>query len=372
MKVGSLCSGYGGLDMAVCDVLDARVAWHAELDPAASRILAHHWPDQPNHGDIKRIDWTAIEPVDVLTAGYPCQPFSHAGKRKGVDDERHLWPAVREAIRGLRPRLTVLENVAGHRSMGFDRVLGDMAEDGLHARWVSVRASDVGAAHRRERLFIVAHPADADLTGWEGREPAPRRDLPAGGDRRALTLLPTARTTDHYGAGLHGDGGLDLRTAISLLPTPKASDGPNGGPGMRNGKGTPDALPGVVALLPTPRAQNGEPRNSVVWERPADQPQNLENALAHALTSWGQYAPAIARWEHILGRPAPAPTEPTGKHGRARLSRRFTEWHMGLPDGWVTAVDDLSYSDTLKALGNGVVPLQAAYALRWLLAMDQR
>ena len=168
MKIGSLFAGYGGLDMAVEQVFpNARPAWFCEWDDAPSKILAHHWPDVPNHRDVTAVDWSQVEPVDVLTGGYPCQPFSAAGRREGTNDERHLWPYVREAVRVLRPRYVVLENVAGHRSLGFDRVLGDMAEDRMHVWWTSVRASDVGAPHHRERLFILATPAD---TSDDGRE----------------------------------------------------------------------------------------------------------------------------------------------------------------------------------------------------------
>lgn len=169
LTTGCLFSGYAGLSMAVNAYFGSRTAWFSEYDAAPSKILAHHWPDIPNHGDITTIDWSQVEPVDILTGGYPCQPFSAAGRRQGTNDERHLWPYVREAIRHLRPRYTLLENVAGHRSLGFDRVLGDLAEDGLHAQWCSVRASDVGACHRRERLFILATPADAERGGWDGR-----------------------------------------------------------------------------------------------------------------------------------------------------------------------------------------------------------
>ena len=124
MRIGSLFSGYGGLDMAVEAVFpDARPAWFCEWDDAPSKILAHHWPDVPNYRDVTAVDWSAVEPVDIITGGYPCQPFSAAGRRKGTDDDRHLWPYVREAVRVLRPRYVVLENVAGHRSLGFDRVL---------------------------------------------------------------------------------------------------------------------------------------------------------------------------------------------------------------------------------------------------------
>jgi DNA (cytosine-5)-methyltransferase 1 len=166
LRIGSLCSGYGGLDLAVEAVFDARTAWFCEYDRDPSAILAHHWPDVPNHGDVKETDWSQVEPVDILTAGYPCQPFSHAGKRKGHDDPRHLWPDVARAIGALRPRLVVLENVRGHVSLGLDAVIGDLSALGYDARWGVVRAADAGAPHGRARIFIVAEPADSDGIRW--------------------------------------------------------------------------------------------------------------------------------------------------------------------------------------------------------------
>lgn len=161
-RIGSLFSGYAGLDQAVESFFDAEVAWFVEYEDAPSRILAHHYPGVPNHGDVTTLDWSTVEPVDILTGGYPCQPFSQNGRRKGTEDDRHLWPYVREAIRRLRPKYTILENVRGHRSLGFDRVLGDMAEDGLHARWTSLRAADAGAPHHRERVFILVADPNRD------------------------------------------------------------------------------------------------------------------------------------------------------------------------------------------------------------------
>ena len=104
MKVGSLFSGYGGLDLAVTSVLGGEVAWHVEIDKAASRILAHHWPDVPNLGDISAVDWTTVEPVDVLTGGFPCQDVSHAGKRAGIapGTRSGLWSEFARAIQALR------------------------------------------------------------------------------------------------------------------------------------------------------------------------------------------------------------------------------------------------------------------------------
>jgi DNA (cytosine-5)-methyltransferase 1 len=155
MRVGSLCTGYGGLDMAVERVLGGEMVWYSEFEKHPSTLLSARYPGVPNLGDLAQIDWHSVPAIDILTGGYPCQPFSVAGKKLGENDSRHLWPYLREAIRILRPRITILENVANHRRIGFDRVLGDCAEDGLHVRWTSVRASDVGAPHKRERLFFA-------------------------------------------------------------------------------------------------------------------------------------------------------------------------------------------------------------------------
>jgi DNA (cytosine-5)-methyltransferase 1 len=162
MKIGSLCTGYGGLDMAVEAYFGAYTVWCAEYDKYASELIEENF-GYLNHGDISKIDWSSVEPIDILTAGYPCQPFSEAGKRKGINDERHIWPHIKEAVRVLRPRFIVLENVRGHLSLGFDRVLGDLTELGYDARWKVVRASEVGAPHNRARVFIVAYTRDE---GW--------------------------------------------------------------------------------------------------------------------------------------------------------------------------------------------------------------
>lgn len=193
-----------------------------------------------------------------------------------------------------------------------------------------------------------------------------------------------------------------LETGGTLMPTPRASDGSHGGPGQRDSRGglalpsaahslmpTPTTQPETgngharnlgreaKGLIPTPRAQNGETRNNNIRSRPAGEPQNIENALAVTVpqdqaqdVNWGPYLTAIRRWEQIVGRAAPAPTEPTGRDGRHRLSAYFVEWMMGLPAGWVTGLigheDEerrITRNEALKALGNGVVPAQAAAAL---------
>lgn len=329
-RLGSLCSGYGGLDLAALAVFGGQLAWHAELDPDAATVLAHRFPGTPNLGDITALDWSAVAPIDVLTAGYPCQPFSTAGQRKGEGDERHLWPHIARAVRLLRPRLVILENVAGHLSLGFGTVLGELAALGLDAEWLVCKASDLGAAHERARLFVLAWPADTPRLGRrQGPVPAqPPGEPGQPGHPPGKAAADPARLSEREPAD-QGDPEPDRGQARpfarggGLLPTPRASDSEHG-PNACDSRGRP-ALPAAV------------------------QPER-----------WGRYGSAIARHEHLTGRTAPDPTEP-GPNG-PRLAPRFTEWLMGLPDGWVTAVPGVGRSAALRLLGNGVIPLQGAAA----------
>jgi DNA (cytosine-5)-methyltransferase 1 len=157
LTVGSLFSGIGGLDLGL-ERAGMNVIWQSEIDPYACRVLSKHWPEVPNHGDIKTINWGNVVRPDVICGGYPCQPFSQAGKRRGEDDPRHLWPWVRDAISELRPRYAVLENVRGHVSLGLSTVLGELAHIGYDAEWTVISAASLGAPHLRERVIIVAYP----------------------------------------------------------------------------------------------------------------------------------------------------------------------------------------------------------------------
>jgi DNA (cytosine-5)-methyltransferase 1 len=157
LTVGSLFSGIGGLDLGL-ERAGMNVIWQSEIDPYACCVLSKHWPEVVNHGNIKEINWQEVERPDVICGGYPCQPFSTAGKRRGEEDPRHLWPWVRTAISELRPRYAILENVRGHLSMGGLSVIGELASIGYDAEWRIVSAASVGANHRRDRVIIVAYP----------------------------------------------------------------------------------------------------------------------------------------------------------------------------------------------------------------------
>jgi DNA (cytosine-5)-methyltransferase 1 len=149
-----------------------KVIWQSEIDPYGCRVLKKHWPEVVNHGNIKEINWGNVVRPDVLCGGYPCQPFSTAGKRKGEDDPRHLWPWVRDAISQLRPKYAILENVRGHLSLGGLSVIGELASIGYDAEWRIVSAASVGAPHKRERVIIVAYPHGQRLEGQGAEQQA--------------------------------------------------------------------------------------------------------------------------------------------------------------------------------------------------------
>ncbi|MET8147833.1 DNA cytosine methyltransferase [Actinoplanes sp. NPDC049668] len=172
VRIGSLCTGFGGLDLAIELVLGGQLAWYAETERHACTVLAHHWPDVANLGDIRTVDWSTVAPVDIITAGFPCQDISNAGKRAGITGvHSSVWTAVATAVRALRPAFVFVENVAALLRRGLDVVHADLATLGYDTSWVCLRASDIGAAHRRDRVFLLAvradlltadaHPADA-------------------------------------------------------------------------------------------------------------------------------------------------------------------------------------------------------------------
>ncbi|MER5863790.1 DNA cytosine methyltransferase [Kitasatospora sp. NPDC002040] len=153
-----MCAGYGGIGRAVESLTGERVRYVAEIDPYASLILATRYPHAPNIGDITQYDWRKLQGrVDIITAGFPCQDISNAGKRVGIRGARSgIWENVAESIRVLRPRLAFLENVSAIRGRGLSVVLGDLAALGYDAKWCCFRASGTGAAHSRDRWFCIA------------------------------------------------------------------------------------------------------------------------------------------------------------------------------------------------------------------------
>ncbi|UUE19372.1 DNA cytosine methyltransferase [Microbacterium sp. J1-1] len=349
-RIGSLFSGYGGLDLAVEHLTDGSTVWFSELNENVARVFSHHWPDAPNLGDISTIDWSTVPPIDVLCGGFPCQDVSTVGKQAGLapGTRSGLWSFMAAAIEALQPEFVVIENVRGLLSAPATRpqtegepdaernpddatpadatsrgvepdpwmlgdesarplralgaVLGDLADLRYDAEWIGLPASLAGAPHHRFRIFITAHR--------QGTVPNPAR--------------------------------------FGLLTR-------RGEPGHREGE---TGYGGAVASTHRLR-----PARTAWLARQAECIGDTVHPDRDHIREWGGYADAIARWENITGRPAPLPALLTAD-SMPRPAPEFVEWFMGLPLGWVTDPEhDLTANQQITALGNGVLPLHAVAAL---------
>lgn len=412
ITVGSVCSGYGGLEMGLASWLaqegcaPPEVRWHAEVDPDASRVLKTWWPEVPNLGDFTVPDFS-VERVDAECGGVPCQGFSSAGRQLGTADPRHLWPDWRRGIAARRPATVVFENVAnltrGKMRPIFDSIIADLLALGYDVRWCLLGACAVGAAHHRHRVFLLACRTRTTPNAAEvkvqtcGQHAAAYLPSPMHGDGEwssrhynnrgvpasmaAVDLLfPTtaARDADSRGEGdeaywaaraTERTNGMPPGAALALLPTPQHREGDSSGmPGaILAGARMPSGrrnLDDAIALLPSPRAIDAV-RGRAAHDRneTLGRTNGLDLIQAVGPERWGKYAEVVARHEAVLGRPAPAPTEIGPKGGR-RLAAAFSEWLMMLPEGHLTSV--LDRNPALARAGNGVVPPQAATALRLL------
>lgn len=173
MTFGSLFAGIGGMDLGL-ERAGMTCKWQVEVDDFGRSILRRHWPHVELAGDVVSVAFEDLEAVDVIAGGFPCQDVSHAGRRAGIEGEQSgLWAHFARAIRVLRPRFALVENVPGLLSGGLGRVLADLAASGYDAEWDCVPGAAVGAPHLRAREWILAYPSgyrvEADGTVFAGR-----------------------------------------------------------------------------------------------------------------------------------------------------------------------------------------------------------
>ena len=168
MRFGSLFAGIGGLDLGL-ERAGMECAWQVEIDDYCTRVLAKHWPDVPKYGDVRDVGEHNLEPVDLIAGGFPCQPHSVAGKRRGAEDDRNLWPEFIRIIEELEPRLVLAENVPGIVTTYLDKVLSDLEGAGYTCATLNLPACAFDAPHKRARIFIVAY-----ATGRKDDERRPR------------------------------------------------------------------------------------------------------------------------------------------------------------------------------------------------------
>lgn len=176
MRHVDLCSGIGGFALGFEWAGLSSPVMFCDFEPWCQKVLAKNWPSVPIANDVKEL---ASDPkgnvpdCDILTAGYPCQPFSLAGKRRGEADDRHIWPHILKIVAHKRPTWVVFENVYGHLSMGLDEVLSDLEAEGYTTRPFIVPACGVNAPHKRDRIWIVGY---TENIGWDRRSEAARRE----------------------------------------------------------------------------------------------------------------------------------------------------------------------------------------------------
>jgi len=327
VKIGSLFSGYGGLDIAVAKQFDAEVVWHCEWEDAPSRILEANFPGVPNYRDVTTVDWSAVEPVDILTGGFPCQDVSLAGRRAGMahGTRSGLWSEFAKAIDVLQPKWVVIENVRG--------LLSAKADSGVEqCAWCVGEAGD-------GELFSETWPVSGTMRNGMVSE-LPTRE-PLTNDSESL-LLPIQ---------VFGTLTTDMRPRSDAFRAGRELN--------------PTEF--VEKLLRTPAASEAERGHQPEEKARARGGQVTLSGQTNFEDNFDRFGPAVKRWEQVTGMAAPSPTKPDGKDGAPRLSSEFTEWMMGLPKGWVTGLG-LSRKDELKACGNGVVPQQATLALTELVA----
>lgn len=197
MKHLGLFEGIGGFSLAARWMGWDTIAW-CEINPFCQKVLKHHFPNATGHDDITATDFTIYwGQCDILTGGFPCQPYSTAGKRLGTADERHLWPEMLRAIREIKPRWVVGENVSGlinwNGGLVFEQVQTDLEAEGYEVQAFILPACGVNAPHRRDRIWFVAHSESSGMHGEKGnvRE--------ANGGQRAELLSKLKQSGGRYG-----------------------------------------------------------------------------------------------------------------------------------------------------------------------------
>ena len=236
MKVLDLFSGIGGFSLGLEWAGMSTVAM-CEKDPYCRKILAKHWPDLTIHEDIRNLDGKEYRnSIDLVAGGFPCQPFSVAGKRKGTDDDRHLWPEMLRVIKEAKPKWVIGENVFGFINMALDDVQADLEREHYEVRKFVLPAVAVDAKHRRDRIFLVAYSNSPAVWNLPERQAQGRDNLQAG--RQAITPDngPSQSMANSYGKGL--EIGQDLRENHEQELSPSERSGSERREDVANSHGT--------------------------------------------------------------------------------------------------------------------------------------
>jgi len=422
----SLCAGYGGIDLGLHRAIrNLRTIAVSEIEAFAcanlvAKMEAGLLDPAPIWTDLKTFPWSDFrDRVDILSGGYPCQPFSAAGKRLGAEDPRHLWPFIADGIAAMRPSVCFFENVEGHISLGLSDVLQDLVGLGYRATWCVASASECGAPHQRKRIFILAYDAHGEQRAWSllrqnwqgsavslGRGSGRAEELALTSSLRSAAGFPRpqqghegiAGVADHcgdQGCGELANAQLHGRDYANARPNADGIQGPLGQehehrqalgdgqlwpsrPGEQQFAWEPPRVVGNAASPRRPRPEDtgadcgdesqgtwreeseragamGNPNSPRPQERPRQRGAGVQGADADG----GETADREV--EFSMGDPAYG--TPDGL-GVAELSG-LSDQELAEIRHWMVASDNRT--DELRLLGNGVVPACAERAFRLLV-----
>ena len=335
----SFCSGYGGIERGL-DLagVEHRVLAYVEIEAfAIANLVAKMETGQlvpaPIFTDLKTFPAHLFRGcVDIITGGYPCQPFSAAGKRLGTEDPRHLWPYILDHIKAIRPVRCLFENVEGHISLGLREVISDLEEDGYSATWGIFSAAEVGAPHQRKRVYILASSRDWDANGIDDSQ---KQGISQGQDSQPSGVCTdVADTRDPRPSR----AGIEPQPSIKIIE-PCDSDS--------TGECGPDMANADRARQQTQRRESGAERETGL----AGESGELADTGSEGLQGF---------WAEC-GLPKSGSKEQVGGGGDDKSTRlpSPTEWEP--EPGLGRVVDGCpDRVDRLRLLGNGVVPQTAA------------
>jgi DNA (cytosine-5)-methyltransferase 1 len=344
MSQVDLCSGIGGFALGFEWAGLSKPVLFCDIEPWSRKVLAKHWPDVPIADDVKELAndpdrfIPRTDPKNtILSSGYPCQPFSVAGKQRGTEDDRHLWPFISQIIAHKRPAFCVLENVYGHLALGLDEVLADLEAQDYATRAFIVPACAVNAPHRRDRLWIIAH------TNSHGEPDGTINEKQGCGK-----LVGNSEHDGSSAATVSGKHGQDEARGAEGQSAAKQSEGASE-PGHHANVGNAGCV------------TKGQSRNGLSEERLNSGTQGQRSVEGHRLADTSQ-APADTDNEGSQGRLSGRQgAEWQGEHGHARCSgaahrQPAKDWWAVEPAMGRVAHGIPGRVDRLKGLGNAIVP----------------